>query len=190
MEIIDYSVLYTFSLVSWNQFLKLSKPCTVCVIPLSNKYMYTYIYTAKVYLAKVVDRKLHVLWGWVGLNLVATSALLISTLLLQWVTNEDTVHCLQIVLSNRVYWKESAMLRLHYTSLQIYMRLHYFAWTSRVESSKYHRKAAKCHTLSLCKWIGINVTKLVNVQYLGLQPRLRLHNRSATSHANRSPHVR
>lgn len=92
MEIIDYSVLYTFSLVSWNQFLKLSKPCTVCVIPLSNKYMYTYIYTAKVYLAKVVDRKLHVLWGWVGLNLVATSALLISTLLLQWVTNEDTVH--------------------------------------------------------------------------------------------------
>ena len=106
--------------------------------------MYTYIYTAKVYLAKVVDRKLHVLWGWVGLNLVATSALLISTLLLQWVTNEDTVHCLQIVLSNRLYWKESAMLRLHYTSSQIYMRLHYFAWTSRVESPKYHRKAAKC----------------------------------------------
>jgi len=154
--------------------------------------MYTYIYTAKVYLAKVVDRKLHVLWGWVGLNLVATSALChpTSTMSYQW------RHC---TLSSNRFVKSTLLKGKCHVKTSLYVIANLYApallcvnksgWISQVSP-----EGGQVPTLSLCKWIGINVTKLVNVQRqvysVCLQPRRRLHNRSATSHANRSPHVR
>lgn len=122
-----------------------------------------------------VGRKLHVLWGWVGLNLTTTSALFhpTSTMSYQWRLCTLSSNC--FVKSSLLKGKCHHVKTSLYVILKLYppaLCVNKWGWIFQVSP-----EGGQVPTrTSLCKWFGINVTKLVDIQYLCLQPRLRLHN--------------